>query len=137
MEYRNIISVDDYNALRKAVGWKVLDGKQAARGLAASAFLVAVYDGEKAVGAARIIGDGGYMYLIADVMVEPGYQGRGIGRGMLERLSAWLDGLGKDGSCVMVNLMATKGNEGFYKKFGFNARPDDDNGAGMVRWING
>ena len=30
MEYRNGISADDYNALRKAVGWKVLDGEQAA-----------------------------------------------------------------------------------------------------------
>ena len=54
----------------------------------------------------------------------------------MENITEWLDQLTKDGRCVMVNLMATPGNESFYEKFGFVARPNDHMGAGMVRWIN-
>lgn len=123
--------------MRVAVGWKKLDPKQAETGLNHSVFLNVAWDAEKPVGMGRIIGDGGYMYLIADVMVLPEYQGRGIGRQLLENMNAWLDNLGKDGLCIMVNLMATLGKEEFYQKSGYEVRPNESMGAGMVRWING
>ena len=44
--------------------------------------------------------------------------------------------MAQDGSCIMINLMATSGNERFYEKFGFTVRPNDTMGAGMVRWLN-
>jgi hypothetical protein len=34
-----------------------------------------------------------------------------------------------------ICLMAAKGKEGFYKKFGFEERPNDKSGAGMTLWI--
>jgi hypothetical protein len=42
--------------------------------------------------------------------------------------------LGK-GQKVYVNLMSAKGKEPFYKKFGFEERPNDKVGAGMTQWI--
>ena len=114
--YGHEIPVKEYNSIRESVGWKVLREEQAQKGLDRSEFLIAAYDGEKAVASARVVGDGGYMHLIADVMVRPEYQGIGIGAEMLK---------------------ATKGNEPFYEKFGFVTRPNDSMGAGMVRWING
>ena len=86
---------------------------------------------------ARVISDGGYMTLVVDVMVLPQYQGQGIGKQLMTNINLWLDSLGKDGLCIMVNLMATKGNEGFYEKLGFEVRPNDRMGSGMVRWLNG
>lgn len=35
----------------------------------------------------------------------------------------------------MVNLMAAKGKEPFYKKFGFIERPNDKHGAGMIQYL--
>ena len=70
-------------------------------------------------------------------MVHPDYQKQGLGRALLERINAYLDDLASDGRVIMVNLMATTGNEGFYEKFGYVRRPNDEMGAGMVRWING
>lgn len=137
IEYRNTIPIEDYNRIRAAVGWKVLDKKQAETGLKNSVFLTVAWDDDKPVGMARVVGDGGYMYLISDVMIHPEYQGKGIGRKILENVNAWLDNLGKDGLSIMVNLMATTGNETFYQKFGYEARPNDRMGPGMVRWING
>lgn len=140
--YNSQISVKEYNRIRLAVGWKELDEEQARIGLENSAYLTVAWDdsesrGEtKSVGMARVISDGGYMALIVDVMVLPEYQGKGVGRRLMENITEWLDQLTKDGRCVMINLMATPGNESFYEKFGFVARPNDHMGAGMVRWIN-
>ena len=135
--FRNMISVQAYNEMRAAVNWKVLDEQQAQTGLDHSVYLIAAYDGERPVGTARVIGDQGYMYLIVDVMVLPEYQKQGIGKEMLIRVNEWIDSRSAGGICVMANLMATSGNEGFYEKFGFVKRPNDTMGAGMVRWING
>lgn len=135
--YSSEISVEAYNGLRASVGWKILDTLQAKTGLENSAYLIAAWDGDLPIGTARVVSDGGYMTLIADVMVRPEYQGKGIGRYMLSEINAWLDAQGENGRCIMVNLMATPGNESFYEKFGFVKRPNDHMGAGMVRWING
>lgn len=135
--YRNEISTEAYHTLRHGVGWKALDSAQAARGLKNSAYLISAWDGGLPAGMARVISDGGYMFLIVDVMVLPEYQGRGIGREMMNRINSWIDELARDGSCIMVNLMATPGNESFYEKLGFVTRPNHHMGAGMVRWING
>jgi hypothetical protein len=39
------------------------------------------------------------------------------------------------GEIAYVALMAAKGKEGFYQKFGFEERPNDHLGAGMTQWI--
>lgn len=135
--YRNDITAEEYNTMRAAVGWKCLDLKQAGTGLKNSAYLTVAYDGNVPVGMVRVVSDGGYMTLIADVMVLPEYQKKGIGGQLMENVNGYLDALGEDGACVMVNLMATTGNEGFYAKYGYEARPNERMGAGMVRWING
>lgn len=134
--YKDRISAEEYNDMRIAVDWKVLDVKQAETGLENSVYLTVAYDGDRPVGMARVVGDGGYMNLIADVMVIPEYQKKGIGGQLIKNVNRYLDDLGKDGLCIMVNLMATAGNEGFYEKYGYVARPNETMGAGMVRWIN-
>lgn len=134
--YHSHIPTEAYNNMRAAVGWKRLDPVQAQTGLDNSAYLTAAWDSDTPVGMARVVSDGGYMTLVADVMVLPEYQGQGIGRQLLTNITEYLESLGKDGLCIMVNLMATTGKEEFYKKFGFQVRPNDSMGAGMVRWIN-
>lgn len=136
IDYKNKIDVAAYNEIRRAVGWKRLDTNQAQNGIDNSLYIIAAYDGNKAVGSARVVGDGGYMYLIADVMVLPSYQNQGIGKHMIEAINKWFENIASDGKCIMINLMATAGNEGFYEKAGFIPRPNDTMGAGMVRWIN-
>ena len=36
---------------------------------------------------------------------------------------------------VSLELICTKGNEGFYRKMGFEERPSDSEGAGMFMMI--
>lgn len=76
------------------------------------------------------------MALIADVMVSTEFQGRGIGRMIMEQMMGFIRENLADGLTVMVNLMSVKGKEGFYRKFGFIERPNEKDGAGMHLWLN-
>lgn len=132
----NTISVYDYNRIRKAVGWLTLNEDQAQRGIDNTFYLVCAVDGDKPIGMARLISDGGYVAYIADVIVLPEYQGFGVGQLIFENIMDFITNELSKGNPVMVNLMAAAGKEGFYEKFGFERRPNDSVGAGMFQWIN-
>jgi GNAT superfamily N-acetyltransferase len=79
---------------------------------------------------ARTIGDGGLVYYIQDVIVLPDYQGRGIGTRMMDRIMAYVRTHARHNS--IIGLMAAKGREPFYEKYGFTRRPNDQLGCGMT-----
>lgn len=133
--YRENINVNDYNLLREAVGWGALCNEQAQQGLDHSAYVISCYDKEKIVGSARIIWDRGYIAYLADVMVMPDYQGMGIGQHMVEQAITYVQSQVKEGWKIKIVLIAAKGKEAFYKKFGFCERPNNEAGAGMDLWL--
>jgi len=135
-QYVHTISVADYNHLRHSVGWDAVEETQAQIGISHSFFLVAAVDNGCTVGLTRVVSDGGYFMLIADVIVLPNYQGKGIGRAMIEQAMARIRAHIKPGQSAMINLMAAKGKESFYKQFGFIERPNDRSGAGMAQYIH-
>lgn len=59
IEFTDKISIEDYRALRSAVGFKNVSARQAEVGLENSVLIVAKVN-EKPVGMARVITDGGY-----------------------------------------------------------------------------
>jgi len=134
--YEDKISVSDYNSLRAAVGWSTISEAQAQTGINNSAYLVAAYVSGKAIGIARLITDGGYIGFIADVIVLPEYQRKNIGSTMISMIIEYIHTNLNVGDSLYVGLMAVKGKEGFYKRFGFEERPNDNVGAGMTLWIS-
>ena len=135
IKYKNKISIDDYIKLRKTADWKDISRRQAKAGLKNSVYALSAKIGNKTVGMARIVGDGGYVMLIVDVVVLPEYRGAGIGTEMMKNVMEFIHNSVKDGEGVMAQLMSAKGRENFYKRFGFKPRPDDTFGAGMTQWI--
>lgn len=129
------ITVENYNALRKAVGWAELEPSQAQTGLLNSRYLVTAVREGAPVGMVRVVGDGGYMVFLVDVIVLPACQGNGIGRTLMRHAMEFIRAGLKEGQGAYVCLMAAKGKEGFYKPFGFAERPDEISGAGMSQWI--
>ena len=83
----------------------------------------------------RIVWDHGYAVLIADVIVAPEYQGRGLGRLVMETIMNYIKEQLKPGYRIMVSLLAAHGKEDFYKKFGFIERPNESFGPGMHQWL--
>ena len=133
--YDNDLAVSDYNNLREIVGWNRIPEQQAKAGLCGSDFVIAAKDGERTVGMSRVLTDGGCVALILDVVVHPEYQGRGIGRALMESVMKFIHSRMALGEVSHICLMAAKGKEEFYKKFGFEERPNDMRGAGMTQWI--
>ena len=82
-------------------------------------FRVSIYDGEKAIAMARMIGDMGLCYYIKDVVVRPEYQGKGIGRKLINELLKFVNDNGIKGTQIFVELAAVPDKMPFYEKLGF------------------
>jgi len=133
IEFANRITVKQFNCLRAAVGWQELDNKQAKTGIKNSIVFVACHK-KQPIGMARIITDGGYIIFIADVIVLPVYQGKGIGTKLMNKVMKYISNQQNEGYKFLISLGASKGKEQFYEKFGFKQRPNDESGAGMSIW---
>ena len=88
-----------------------------------------------AVAMGRLVGDGAMYWYIQDMAVLPEYQGKGIGKSIVERLLQHVYSCTPNGTFTTVGLMAAQGKEGFYEKLGFQAMPNAGSGAGMTRYI--
>jgi GNAT superfamily N-acetyltransferase len=123
-------SAADYNLLRQTVGWGGYKQSEIETSLPRSLYGVCVYQDDTMVGMARVIGDGGLVFYIQDVIVVPAHQRRGIGRLMMDRAMAYIRAHAHQNS--VIGLMAAKGKEPFYEAYGFTPRPNDRLGCGMT-----
>ena len=133
--YTDTMTGEEYNQLRVSVDWEPLSQGQAKRGLEHTTFLVVARDGEKAIGMGRVLFDFGYVAYIGDVIVSNDYQGKGIGKRIVESLIRQVLNASESNDRIMFTLGAAKGKEVFYEKLGFNRRPNDYLGCGMTKWI--
>lgn len=125
-------TADEMNRLQESVGWGRRDEKIIEEALDNTLYSLCVYDEDKLIGYGRIIGDKTIFLYIHDVMVIPEYQGRGIGKGIMEALLKQVDEYKKVNPNIRTYLGASKGRESFYEQFGFEVRPNGDVGAGMI-----
>lgn len=81
--------------------------------------LVHAWDGQRLVATARVITDGAFYATLWDVIVDPDYQGQGIGRNVMRRAVEPFLGRGFS----FIALFAAEGKEGFYEPLGFERHP--------------
>jgi len=108
----------------ESVDWKYLEGlfTRAPLGTRSAASLEQVfrnsqvalfaYDGDRLVGAGRALSDKISWAIVFDVVVEPEYQGKGLGTAIVEELSS------KSGA-RNVMLQSVPGKEAFYVRLGY------------------
>ena len=84
-------------------------------------FRVSIFDGDTIVAMARMNGDMGLCYYIKDVVVRPEYQGKGIGRMLINELLKFINDHGVKGTEIFVELCAMTDKIPFYQKFGFDS----------------
>lgn len=84
----------------------------------------------------RMFGDNSMSYFIKDVVVMPKYQGKGIGKLLINDMLSFIKERTQEGWKFCVELMSASGKEAFYEKFGFERRPSITGGAGMFLMIN-
>ena len=75
---------------------------------------ITAWSGGRLVGAVRILSDGYLFGTVPEILVDPEYQGQGIGRSLMDL--AW------ERSPTSLFLGAQPGKEGFFEKVGFERR---------------
>jgi GNAT superfamily N-acetyltransferase len=126
-----IPTVEEYLALREAVGWGRRDEQITARALANALFTVCLLHNGKVIGCGRVIGDGGLHFYLQDIIVLPAYQGKGLGKRVMRAILAYLDEHTLPGA--FIGLMAAQDKSSFYQKFGFVPRPVERPGMFLLR----
>lgn len=131
----NAITVDEYLALRKRVGWKQLTRLQAETALANSIVTIGAYLADQPIGMGRLVGDRAVICYVQDLIIPPQAQGYGVGSVLLKWLVEYAESMRIPGTELMLDLMCAKGREGFYAQHGFIARPTEKLGPGMIQYL--
>lgn len=135
MEYcDNSLTYQEYMMLRNSVGWDNFAEEQVSKSIENSIYDIVVKDNGQTIAMGRLIGDGIY-YLIADIVVKPEYQGKGIGSRIIDKLLIYVDANTPIGGRSSIQLIAEKGKEEFYMKKGFKLIPHEFCGSGMRKII--
>lgn len=107
----------EYRTLRTAAGLSLMTEEGAAIGLPASWCSVCVrHDGEL-IGMGRVVGDGGLFLFVVDIAVTPTWQGKGLGRRIMQALMDEVHA--RAPVRTMVALIADGTAHELYAKFGF------------------
>jgi len=130
----NVLSAQQFLNLRESVGFRVIDEVQAGKAIENGLYNVIAKDGDKVVGMGRLVGDGYVYWYVQDVIIDPEYQGKGIGKEIMRYLTEYIENNSIPNTEVTIALMAAKGKEDFYAKLGYFARPTERFGPGMMKF---
>ena len=130
MNYRIINGADEMNilevaALLKTTYWANKRSLETIEKSMRNSSCYGVYldEGKKLVGFARVISDDATTYYLCDVIIDPAYRGRGLGKALVSHIVSLPEYAGLRG------LLLTKDAHGLYEQFGF----ETVNGRAMVK----
>jgi GNAT superfamily N-acetyltransferase len=109
----------------------VADVAATAAALQNSLYSVVAVDGDRAVGMARVVGDGAMAFYVQDVMVLPAYQRKGIGTALMEGVMDYFRRRTPRQSSI--GLFTGRNLAGFYERHGFEG-PDTGHGMYLKKW---
>ena len=133
----NKLDVDLFYTLYTSVGWKAPSKQQMETALKNTLTTFVVYDeNERPIGMARLLGDCAITFYIKDFLVIPQLQKQGVGRFLLEHIQQHIRNQLQEGWTVSLELISASEKEGFYEQLGFEKRPSEAEGAGMVKFIH-
>lgn len=126
-------TMEEYNYIRRTLGWfEYRVSAELQEALDRSLYYVTVYCGGRVIGMGRVVGDGRITFYVQDIMVVEPFRGKGIGRGIMERIMKFIHSRAIDNA--VIGLMSAVGKEPFYEKFDFFPRPNEHFGKGMMQF---
>lgn len=131
----NQLHPDDFIRLFASAGWGELPRDMVETSLANSYATFSVENGDRVIAMARLLGDGAMSFFLKDFVVEPEYQGNGVGRALLMHIEEYIRAQLKPGWEGYLQLVSSKGKEEFYQKLGYAVHPHEHSGPGMSKWI--
>lgn len=116
--------LDQYSELFESTGWNKyyhLSKEELNTALINSSYMISAYNGDSLLGFGRIVSDGINHAMIYDMIVQPEFQGQGIGAEILDKLVKYC----LDNNIREIQLFCAKGKRQFYEKYGFEVREED------------
>lgn len=117
----------DYCDLRQVAGLSPMPLEAAKVAVNGALYAVTVYLDTRLIAMGRVIGDGGCFFQVIDVAVHPDFQGKGLGKQVMEHIETYLKSVTSAGS--YVSLIGDKPE--FYEKLGYQYTAP--NGHGMFK----
>lgn len=108
-------SPEEFCAMRVKAGLSAKSIEAATIGLSNSLYGVSMRDGEHLIAMGRVVGDGACNFEVVDIAVDPEYQGKGLGRKVMEYIDNYLANAVMEGS--YVSMIADEPE--FYEKLGY------------------
>lgn len=96
-------------------------------------YSIVIFDDTVPIAMGRIIGDDRISFFIKDVCVDAQYRKQGIGQLIMTYLLNYIELKGSHNA--YIGLMSTPNKESFYEKFGFEKRPNQVHGHGMIKFL--
>ncbi len=113
IQYNNLnVDWNQVSEILKTVGMAYYEAEVHKRAFERSHTVVFAFDDDKMIGFGRAISDGEYQAALYDIAVLPEYQGRNVGKKIVESILERIPG------CNVI-LYASPGKEIFYKKLNF------------------
>jgi GNAT superfamily N-acetyltransferase len=119
----------EYVSLRLKTEMGTKDLLKAEIALKNSLFIVSLWDNDKLIAFGRIVGDEGITYIVSDIMVDPDYQHKGLGKRIMKEIDSYLEQ--NTDQHAYVCLIANKPADKLYHQFGFEYV--DPKSCGMKR----
>ncbi|VTP13637.1 Acetyltransferase (GNAT) family protein [Phytobacter ursingii] len=124
----NVAPAEDFCRLRVISGLTPRPLDAAKRALPASCYGVHIEYAGQIVGMGRIIGDGALNFEIVDIAVDPGHQGNGLGRKIMQNLMSWFENHVSPGAYITLVADVPE----LYEKFGFKKVRPESEGMALV-----
>jgi len=95
------------------VNWRTRLPQEIEKAFKSSTWTLFVYKEEQLIAFGRTIDDGRYYAMLGDIVVDPDFQGNGLGKKIVSTLNGQLE------NYHFVTLTAAPGKENFYKSMGW------------------
>lgn len=95
------------------INWKHRLVDEIAKAFSISTHTIFIYHNYMIIGFGRVVGDGRYYAMLADIVVDPDFQNQGLGKHIVMTLNSLLI------NYHFVNLSAAPGADQFYKSMGW------------------
>ena len=129
--FSNHITADNVNAMRLKKGWRPVYPEELQASLDGSSYIVAAYDGDEALGMARLIWDGGSKALIMDLHVVPPCEMQDLGVKLVDKILDFLRNKLRPGYGIQVDVRAWNNEVPVFENMGFQISTHERRGIPM------